>query len=250
MLGVEIDTKDLSALIEESMNAVAGNTAQIALACANPHSLVVAQSDVDFKEALNHSEQTIADGVGVVLAARVSGLPIKTRIAGMDYFLALMAELSAAGNKRVLFMGSTDNVLARMTEKVEREYEGIDAVGTIAPPFGEWTDEENSSIINEINVFNPHVLWVGMTAPKQEKWVHKNRNDLNVPVMASIGAVFDFYAGTHPRAPEWMHGNGLEWLYRLLREPRRMWRRNIISTPSFFILLLRRHFLGQNQRSS
>jgi N-acetylglucosaminyldiphosphoundecaprenol N-acetyl-beta-D-mannosaminyltransferase len=160
------------------------------------------------------------------------------RIAGADYFYSIMKALDSEGGRRVFFMGSTENVLELIKQKVAREYPGIEGVGVFSPPFGDWSDEDNKHIIQVINDFKPDALWVGMTAPKQEKWVSSNRGELNVPIIGSIGAVFDFYAGTHPRAPEWMHKNGLEWLYRLVREPRRMWRRNFVSTPKFIWLML------------
>jgi len=233
MLGVTIGRGSLLALTDEAMSLVNGRPGQIAFACANPHSLVAAKSDCSFSEALNSTEQVVADGIGTVLAAKLAGTSNLQRIAGADYFYSIMNALDLEGGKRVFFMGSTKNVLGLIKQKVAREYPGIEGVGVLSPPFGEWSDGDNKLIIKTINDFRPDVLWVGMTAPKQEKWVSSSRNELNVPVIG-----FDFYAGTHPRAPEWMHKNGLEWLFRLIREPRRMWRRNFVSTPKFIWLIL------------
>lgn len=102
-------------------------------------------------------------------------------------------------------------------------------------------------MVAKIQEARPDVLWVGMTAPKQEKWVEENRRQLDVAVIGSIGAVFDFYAGTHPRAPQWICKMGIEWMYRVIREPRRMWRRNFISSPKFVALVIWRHLLGFSQ---
>ncbi len=241
LLGVQIGTRSLLELIHRALDAIEGKKNPVTFACANPHSLVVAHKDPYFRAALNDSDQLVADGVGIVLGGKLVGLEIKPRIAGADYFFALMDGVNNLTGKRVFFLGSTDLVLNRIKTRVDKDYPEIEATGTLSPPFGTWPQEENDRIIRTINAFNPDVLWVGMTAPKQETWVHTHRSKLNAPVIGSIGAVFDFYAETQPRAPKWMLENGLEWLYRMAREPRRMWRRNFISSPRFLALLLREH---------
>ena len=128
-----------------------------------------------------------------------------------------------------------------IAERFAHEYPELELAGILSPPFSQWSATENNAMVAQINAARPDVLWVGMTAPKQEKWVQENRERLKVPVIGSIGAVFDFYAGTYPRAPQWMCGLGIEWLFRLVKEPRRMWRRNFISTPKFVALVLLRH---------
>ena len=239
LLGVKIGAKPLSELIRRARDAIENKKKPITFACANPHSLVVANTDQYFRDALNNSDQVVADGIGIVLRGKLSGLKIKPRITGADYFFALMNEANRLGGKRVFFLGSTDHVLTKIKEKVARDYPEIVATGSLSPPFGVWTKEEQEHVLDTINDFHPDVLWVGMTAPKQETWAHTYRSKLNAAVIGSIGAVFDFYAGTQPRAPRWMHENGLEWLYRMVREPRRMWRRNFISAPQFLTLILR-----------
>src|SRR4029453_5859861 len=116
--------------------------------------------------------------------------------------------------------------------------------GILSPPFNRWSAEANSAMLETINKADPDFFLVRMTPPKQEKWVDENRDQLRATVIGSIGAVFDFYAGTNPRAPRWMCGLGIEWLYRLAKEPRRMWRRSFISTPKFVALVTWRHVLG------
>ncbi len=242
LLGVNIGTRPLPELIHRALDAIEGKEKPITFACANPHSLVVANKDKMFRTALNDSDQIVADGVGIVLGGKLVGLEIKPRIAGADYFFALMNKLNNLNGKRVFFLGSTDHVLTRIKARVNKDYPEIEATGALSPPFGTWIAEENDLVLNTVNAFNPDILWVGMTAPKQEKWVHANRSNLNAAVIGSIGAVFDFYAETQPRAPQWMLENGLEWLYRMAREPRRMWRRNFISSPHFLTLVLQERF--------
>jgi len=169
------------------------------------------------------------------------------RITGEDFFLGLMRALDQRGGKRVFFFGSSETVLGRIRYKMSRTFPNVTVCGAFSPPFYEWSAEENSAMVAAINRTIPDVLWVGMTAPKQEKWVAANCTQLDVSVIGSIGAVFDFFAETHPRAPQWMRKMGLEWLYRLSKEPRRMWERNLISTPIFMIMATRRHLLNRTR---
>jgi N-acetylglucosaminyldiphosphoundecaprenol N-acetyl-beta-D-mannosaminyltransferase len=136
--------------------------------------------------------------------------------------------------KRVMFMGSSEKVLALIRERAAVDYPNLEVV-TFSPPYKpEFSDEDNKRIIDAINDANPDLLWIGMTAPKQEKWVYVHRDSLNVNChIGTIGAVFDFYAGTVKRAPLWWQRHGLEWLYRLLKEPKRMWRRYLVGNVLF-----------------
>jgi len=205
------------------------------MACANPHSLVEAEKDIVFSEALKNADILLPDGVGIIIAGKILGLPFKERVAGNEFFM----EFCDRANKKKIkyyFLGSTENVLTKIKKRLKKEYPNIEVVGTYSPPFKEeLSDFDNMKIIKSVNDSQPDVLWVGMTAPKQEKWIYKNINELNVPFAGAIGAVFDFYAETKYRAPDWVCSLGLEWLPRLLREPRRLWKRNLISTPIFLV---------------
>lgn len=232
-MGICLNSAPLSLLTTQVESAISGEGPKIRFACANPHSLVVAMEDTHFRDALNDASQVVSDGVGLVWVAKLLGIDVSPRITGMDYFSSVMDLLSKRGGGRVFFLGSTPEVLERIQKRALKDYPSLEFVGVYSPPFGEWSAAETERVIKAINQSNADVLWVGMTAPKQEKWVKNHHYDLDIPLIGSIGAVFDFYAGTHPRAPEWMNRSGLEWLHRLLREPRRMWRRNFISTPLF-----------------
>ena len=248
MLGISIGKTSLQQAVEQAIAAIDGQHKQITFACANPHSLVVAQDDKTFFDALNDADQVVADGAGIMLAGRLARIDVGPRTAGFEYFFAILRALEARRKGRVFFFGSSEHVLDRITKRMSEEFRTLHVCGTISPPFGEWTRQQNNDMVQKINEAHPDVLWVGMTAPKQEKWVSENRRALDVPVIGSIGAVFDFYAGTHPRAPQWMCDTGIEWLYRLLREPRRMWKRNFVSTPRFLYLVLLVHVLKFKQR--
>lgn len=242
ILGVGIGTGSLADITAMSLQAIASRGPTVTFACANPHSLVTAQQDDDFRGALNATTLVVADGVGVILAGTALRLGIGPRITGEAYFQAVLDALRKRGSGRVFFFGSSPEVLALISARFAREYPGLTLCGTLSPPFGTWSDTENQRMVDAINAARPDVLWVGMTAPKQEKWVHANVAGLQVPVIGSIGAVFDFYAGSNPRAPAWMRNLGLEWLYRLLREPSRMWRRTFVSAPRFISLVLASQF--------
>jgi len=244
LLGVRLGEGSVAVLTREALAAVDRSRAQIVFACANPHSLAVAQTDIRFREALNQAEHVVVDGVGISLMARLARVRCGPRITGHDYFYALLNALQQRGQGRIFFFGSSQRVLDLIAERFRLEFPALTLSGVLSPPFGSWSPAENAEMVKHINDAKPDVLWVGMTAPKQEVWVQANRENLYVPVIGSIGAVFDFYARTHPRSPEWICQIGLEWAYRLIREPRRMWKRNLISAPRFVGMVLWRHIFG------
>ena len=244
LLGIPIDRKSLAEVTEEALEAINRRMSQRVFACANPHSLVAAQHDDCFQSALTHANLVVADGVGVSLMARLVGVQIGPRITGTDYFQAVLNALQQSGSGRVFFFGSSQRVLDLIAKRFASDFPSLILCGMLSPPFRSWSDEENRRMVQVINDAKPDVLWVGMTAPKQEKWVEENRYNLTVPVIGSIGAVFDFYAGTYARAPQWICHIGFEWAYRFLLEPRRMWQRNCVSAPKFLWLVLSRHVLG------
>lgn len=204
----------------------------------NAHSYNLAQSDSGFETALMHSDILLPDGISVVLAIKWLTKTKLQKIAGADLFVFEMKRLQKSGGK-CFFLGSSEDVLSKIEARAIMEYPNIQ-IQTFSPPFKqEFTHEENSLILQKINSFQPDVLFIGMTAPKQEKWAYQQFNQLQVGHVCCIGAVFDFYAGTIKRAPKWMIRLGLEWLYRLLKEPRRMWRRYLIGNTRFIWTILK-----------
>jgi N-acetylglucosaminyldiphosphoundecaprenol N-acetyl-beta-D-mannosaminyltransferase len=244
LLGVRVGDYALHELIDAALVSVRDRTPPFTFACANPHSLVTARHDPEFRHALQECSAVVADGIGVTMAARMFGLDVGERITGADFFLAMMAQLNRRGG-RAFFLGSRSEVLDRILSRARREYPNVH-VDVLSPPYGEWSEAENARILATIRDARPDVLWVGMTAPKQEKWVCRNRAALETPVIGSIGAVFDFYAGTVQRAPDLVCKLGLEWLYRLVREPQRLWRRTLISAPVFLWFVMREQFGGRH----
>ena len=249
LLGYQINRDSLENLIAQTEQSLFSERGQVVFACANPHSLAVANSDREFANALRDAEILVADGVGVALANRVFLGADVPRIPGASYFFALMHALNQRSLPRpakVYFLGSTQVVLNEIGRRCSHDFPNVKIVGTLSPPFGEWSESTEESIRENINKSEADVLWVGMTAPKQEKWVFRNRRRIAPRAIGSIGAVFDFYAGTHKRAPEWMVRSGLEWLHRLFINPKRMWRRTFVSVPIFLRECVRFHLLKRN----
>ena len=201
----------------------------------NAHSYNTARKDSLFAEALMKGDVLIPDGVSIVKACKwikAKSQP-KERIAGWDLFSCEMEKLEKKGGT-VMFMGSSQKVLDLIVKRAAEVYPHLKVV-TYSPPYKpEFSDEDNKAIIDAINAANPDLLWIGMTAPKQEKWTYSHWEELDIHChVGTIGAVFDFFAGTVERAPMWWQRHGLEWLYRLMKEPKRMWRRYIIGNALF-----------------
>lgn len=246
ILGYEISAVGLEGDIAAARNIISSGKRGGYVACANPHSLVESLKDRSFSLALRSASILLPDGVGIVLASRILGQEIPGRVAGAEFFLAFNEMANRSGGLKYFFLGSTPRVLAGIEERLASEYPAIRVCGRESPPFkDELSDAENSIIVDKINKAAPDVLWVGMTAPKQEKWIYKNRERLDVPLIGAIGAVFDFYSGEKMRAPEWVRNIGLEWLPRLAREPKRLWRRNFVSSPLFLCLVIRQRLVGR-----
>lgn len=212
----------------------------------NAHSYNTALKDPLFAEALQKGDVLIPDGASIVMACRwlkAKSQPTE-RIAGWDLFELEMERLNRKGGK-CFFMGSSEKVLGLIREKAARVYPNI-TVETYSPPYKpEFSEEDNRAIIHAINTAKPDLLWIGMTAPKQEKWTYTHWKELDINChCGNIGAVFDFFAGTVERAPMWWQEHSLEWLYRLIKEPKRMWRRYIIGNALFLLNIAKEKFNG------
>jgi len=203
----------------------------------NAHSFNTSLDDKDFEKALQYSLVLLPDGISVVWAKRMLTGEKLQKIAGADLFFYEMKRLNLIGGK-CFFLGSTDEILTMIQKRAETEYPNVQ-IYSFSPPYKkEFSAEENKIMIDLINEVEPDVLFVGMTAPKQEKWAYQHFVELQVGHVCCIGAVFDFYAGTITRAPEWLIKIGFEWSYRLVKEPRRMWRRYLVGNAKFIGYLL------------
>jgi N-acetylglucosaminyldiphosphoundecaprenol N-acetyl-beta-D-mannosaminyltransferase len=204
----------------------------------NQYSYIIAEKDPAFKTVLTESTLLLPDGVGIVGAVKILvGAKIK-KIAGADLHNHLLKVLNAQSG-RCFYLGSSEETLAGIRKRLSIEYPNIQ-VGVYSPPFKpKFSDADNAHMVAHINDFKPDVLFVGMTAPKQEKWVYEHKNELNVNVICSIGAVFDFYSETVKRPGKFWINLGLEWFIRLLHEPNHLWRRYLLYGPVFIYLVFK-----------
>ena len=226
--------KDLNLVVDRKALASISN-GKILINTVNAHSFNTAQKDDLFADALRNGDYLIPDGASIVKACKwtkAKSQP-KERIAGWDLFVLEMDKLNRKGGK-CFFMGSSPNVLELIKKRAATDYPNI-TVETYSPPYKpEFSKEDNEAIIHAINQACPDLLWIGMTAPKQEKWAFEHWDELDIHChCGTIGAVFDFFAGTIKRAPQWWQRHSLEWLYRLMKEPKRMWRRYVLGNILF-----------------
>ena len=203
----------------------------------NPHSYCISKKDLLFQEALKKSDVLLPDGVGIIFANLLLNNKKIKKIAGYDLFLFLMKKMNVE-NGTVFFLGSSESNLNVIKKKCLKEYPEIN-LKYFSPPFKRsFTEEDSKLMLQKINKFKVNVLFVGMTAPKQEKWIHKHKNSINADVICGVGAVFDFYSGKIKRSKRFWNNLGLEWLIRFFQEPKRLFYRNFVSTPKFILEII------------
>jgi N-acetylglucosaminyldiphosphoundecaprenol N-acetyl-beta-D-mannosaminyltransferase len=236
ILGYDVFSGTVAECADAMVAAGAGGARECrVMACLNPHSYAVAREDTQFNAALYATDWLLPDGAGVVMAARWLGRPLGGRVTGPDTFMAALEKLDARGGS-VFFLGSTEEVLTKIRDRMARDFPKVTVAGTYSPPYKpSFSAEDNAVMIAAINATSPDLLWVGMTAPKQEKWLIEHRDQLQVGVAGAVGAAFDFFAGTVKRSPAIFRKLGLEWLPRLVQQPRRLWRRMFVSAPIFLL---------------
>lgn len=207
----------------------------------NAYCYNIAQKDDVYINALRRSDVLLPDGISIVFAKRLLNATCLRKIAGEDLFYYEMKKLNRTCGK-CFFLGSSNQTLDRIKKRANILYPRV-SIEVYSPPYAtKFSEHENSKMLAEINNFKPDVLFVGMTAPKQEKWAYENLEHIDAGHICTIGAVFDFFAGTVTRAPNWIIKIGFEWLYRLYKEPRRMWRRYLIGNTVFIFLILKEKF--------
>jgi N-acetylglucosaminyldiphosphoundecaprenol N-acetyl-beta-D-mannosaminyltransferase len=238
ILNYTITAGSLDAHIQAIAEEMRDHRGPVFLACANPHSLVTAEKDPEFAQALRDADILLPDGMGIIKASRMLGGSITQRVSGPDVFMGLLKYMQGQGGYSCFFLGSTEETLSAISSRMESEYPDVHLAGVYSPPFADaFSETQNQEMIDAVNAAKPDVLWVGMTAPKQEKWVRQNLDKLDVKLIGCIGAAFDFFAGTKKRSALVFRRLGLEWLPRLFREQRRMASRVLISAPKFFLMV-------------
>ena len=220
--------------------------------CAAVHVVMVAQSDPEVRDALLRSTLTVPDGMPLVWAANLMGESLQDRVYGPELMTRYNERCREHGHRVWLYGGRDQGSLAQLALNMHKANPGMRIVGGYSPPFRPLTAAEEDEIARQINAAAPDVLWVGIGVPKQEKWMARMRDRLDVPVMCAVGAAFDFHAGRISQAPPWMQQRGLEWTYRIAQEPRRLLPRYLYYNPAFLLAfgrqLLRERF-GRRQSS-
>lgn len=247
----QIDILGYSVLNEPAARVAAevcdqlGGPNRLACVFLNPHSVVIAEQDASFRQAIKTASAVFCDGVGLSLASLLLNRRQVHRVYGYEFFMALSAELSRRRLGRAFFIGGSDEGLRTVVAKYRTEFPGIIAVEGYAPAFrADFSDAEIAAMGARVTASGADILWLGLGSPKQEKVLHRLMSHCNVSCGAAVGAVFDFYGGSIPHAPSWVRRLGLQWLHRLALEPRRLWRRTVISMPAFVSQVVREFALG------
>jgi N-acetylglucosaminyldiphosphoundecaprenol N-acetyl-beta-D-mannosaminyltransferase len=205
----------------------------------NVHTIMECQDDPELLRIHNESGLTVPDGAPILWAGRAAGAREMGRVRGPD-LLPAACELAAHHRWRAFFYGGSPGTAERLATRLAERFPELLVAGTYAPPFRDLTPEEDAAVVERINSSGADLVWVGLSAPKQERWMAAHRERLRSPVLIGVGAAFDIHAGLKPQAPAWMRPLGLEWLFRLALEPRRLWSRYLRTNPRFVAGILRR----------
>lgn len=230
VIGTFIDALDWTKVLETIIHWGRSHESRTVCLC-NVHSSVTARSDQELANALSLSDMVLPDGAPVAWVLRQSGFPSQTRIAGPDLMNKLCGELQDK-NISIFLFGSSQDTLDKVKSNLQSFFPKLHIAGSLSPRYGTWSREEEEHYIDEINNSNAGIIFIGLGCPKQEVWMVKNKDNIK-GVLLGVGAAFDFHAGTIKRAPKIMQKFGLEWLHRLLSEPRRLWKRYFITNTQF-----------------
>jgi len=232
ILGVPIGLIDYERTLEW-IDAMVTAREQGYVCVCNVHCVMASQEDPVLRSALIGSSLNVPDGQPLVWALNALGHSLSDRVYGPELMARACARAASSGQRFYLYGGRDQEALVQLALNLRQRYPGIRIVGGYSPPYRSLTEEEQAAVVAEINGAKPDVVWVGIGVPKQEKWMANLRPLLDAPVLIGVGAAFDFHAGLVPQAPPWLQRAGLEWAYRLAREPRRLWRRYLRYNPRF-----------------
>jgi N-acetylglucosaminyldiphosphoundecaprenol N-acetyl-beta-D-mannosaminyltransferase len=242
ILNINVNTGNAESILNESIQLI-DNNKKFYICTINAYLAVRASEDVELLKILNNAEIVIPDGMPMVWYSKLSGKPIPGRISGYEFFYDF-SKIADKNNYSYFFFGGTnDMVLNGVRNRLEKEFVNIEIKGLFCPPFMDtFPDEFDDYIISTINKCKPDILWVGLSAPKQEKWIYKNIDKLDIKMAFGIGAAFNFYANIVKRAPLWMQKAGLEWLFRIFAEPKRLFKKYMVNNTKFIILIIKDFF--------
>lgn len=232
VLGVPLAVTDYERTLDWIDAAVALGAREY-LCVAAVHTVMESREDEVLREAVDGAAFTVPDGQPLAWALRKLGHDIDARVYGPELMARACARAEGSGQRFYLYGGRNDRALAQLAANLLDRHPGLQLAGGWSPPFRDLSDAELDEVAARINAARPDVVWVGIGVPKQEKWMAAMRDRLDAPVLVGVGAAFDFHAGLIPQAPPWMQRRGLEWLFRLSQEPRRLWKRYARHNPRF-----------------
>lgn len=238
VLGVHVSAADIPTVVKRIGEFIA-ERARTYVCVTSVHGIVESLADPELRDTHNRSGITTTDGMPLVWSARYAGHEHAERVYGPDLTLAL-CERAAEMGWASYFYGAAPGVADQLAVELERMFPGFKTAGTMSPPYRELTDDEVADITTTINAAKPDIVFVGLSTPKQERWMAAHRDALDAPVLIGVGAAFDFHAGNLKQAPPQLQKLGLEWLFRLVVEPKRLWRRYLVQYPPFVWKILRR----------
>ncbi len=239
VLGVGVSAIDMEMAVTEITRWIEDRERRY-VCVTGVHGVMEAQRDPGLLRIHNESGLTTPDGMPLVWCAHRAGARHVDRVYGPDLMLELCS-LAAERGWRSYFYGGGPGVPEELARKLADRFPGLVVAGTYSPPFRPLTAAEDDAVVRRINLAQPDIVWVGLSTPKQERWIADHRGSLAASVLIGVGAAFDIHAGRLPQAPGWMQRSGLEWLYRMYREPRRLWRRYMVNNPLFLLSIARRH---------
>lgn len=238
----KVTKKETLAFIEQTIQ----EEQKIALYTPNVDFVMLAQKDQNFRQLINSGDLIIVDSQPLLISSKWLGQPLPEKVSGSD-LLPAVCELAAKKEYSLFFLGAAPNSLEKALEKLKAAYPGLSVVGKYSPPKGfEKSEEEGKKILTLINQSKPDILFVALGSPKQEEWIDKNKEHVISKVNIGVGASIDFIAGVQKRAPCWMQKAGLEWFYRLLTNPKRLWKRYLVNDFPFVFLFLKEYFSSRN----
>jgi len=237
ILGISVSAINLE-MAQRALEAWIARREQHYICVTGVHGVMESQRDEELQRIHNHAGLVTPDGMPLVWLSRLQGFRHVERVYGPDLMLAV-CEGSQTRGKRHFFYGGGPGVAEKLATRLSARFPGLGVVGTYSPPFRELTSEEDREIVQRVNSARPDIVWVGISTPKQERWMAEHTQKLKACVLIGVGAAFDFNAGLKKQAPRWMQKSGLEWSFRLMMEPGRLWRRYLSNNPRFLWLVLR-----------
>ena len=237
VLGVRVNAVQIADVVDQMKEWIRERKGCHSIAATGMNGIVEAQHNPEFKEILNATDLVVPDGMPLVWLGRRCGHVLPRRVYGPDLLLAFCEKTAGCGYRHFFYGAEREPDLPeRLAEKLKQRFSGTLVAGTYARPVKSANVEQEDGIVSRVSRAAPDVLWVGLGELRQVRWMHEHRNKLNVPVIVGVGAAFDMLSGRRRQAPKWMREHGLEWLFRLLQEPRRLWRRYLIYGTEFVVL--------------